>query len=206
MMMGHWQFTIYYMVGSLFEFQTLKSPTIERAICFSNGQFVRQWDDDCSSPSSSQASNLCLFETTTDRLTDWLTGVKNRPTYMAKNIGIIWYHHCHWWNGSCSTIKMLLNCVSNIWQLKRITFQENSWKDYFGINSFFTASSASVRTSLFTTVEAAAQEMMETNAARTRRRCDNMIPLQLSLLLHLTSSGDSDRASLKGLEAAGGEG
>ena len=94
--------------------------------------------------------------------------------------GIIWYHHCHWWNGSCSTIKMLLNCVSNIWQLKRITFQENVWKDYFGINSFFTASSASVRTSLFTTVEAAAQEMMETNAARTRRRCDNMISLQLS--------------------------
>ena len=55
-------------------------------------------------------------------------------------------------------------------------------------------------------MEAAAKEMMEINAARTRRRCDNMIPLQLSLLLHLTSSGDSNRASLKGLEAAGGEG
>ena len=45
---------------------------------------------------------------------------------------------------------------------------------------FFTASSASVRTSLFTTVEAAAKEMMDINAGRTRRSCDNMISLQLS--------------------------
>merc|ERR1719338_48753 len=40
-----------------------------------------------------------------------------------------------------------------------------------------TASSASVKTSLFTTVEAAAKERMEANAARTMRMWDNMIPL-----------------------------
>ena len=30
---------------------------------------------------------------------------------------MIWYHNCHWWNGSYSIMKMLLNCVSNIWHL-----------------------------------------------------------------------------------------
>ena len=60
-------------------------------------------------------------------------------------------------------------------------------KKSFGINfNFLTASSASVRTSLFTTVEAAAKERMEANAARTRRRWDNIIPLQkFYISLHL---------------------
>ena len=59
-------------------------------------------------------------------------------------------------------------------------------KNLFDQLKFFTASSASVRTSLFTTVEAAAKERMEANAGRTRRRWDNIIPLQkFYISLHL---------------------
>ena len=59
-------------------------------------------------------------------------------------------------------------------------------KIFWDQSKFFTASSASVRTSLFTTVEAAAKERMEASAARTRRRWDNIIPLQkFYISLHL---------------------
>ena len=68
-------------------------------------------------------------------------------------------------------VTSLLQLVHQARNLSRI-FQ---WFDQLD----FTASSASVKTSLFTTVEAAAKERREAKAARTRRRWESMIPLQI---------------------------